>query len=78
MTGKGTLKEDEWAWEELLTFIKVAQRPLVNVLLSTYSTMGAVRHGDYMAKVRFAPDPACAAAVIRRSMDVASGPEVFR
>ncbi|MGC5008666.1 catalase family protein [Streptomyces sp. DT203] len=78
VTGKGTLKEDEWAWEELLTFIKVAQRPLVNVLLSTYSTMGAVRHGDYMAKVRFAPDPACAAAVIRRSMDVASGPEVFR
>ncbi|MFD0629804.1 hypothetical protein ACFQ2K_51685 [Streptomyces sanglieri] len=56
----------------------VARRPLVNVLLSAYTTMGAVRHGDYIAKVRIAPDPGCAAAVVGRRMDVTSADEVFR
>ncbi|WP_283133011.1 catalase family protein [Rhizohabitans arisaemae] len=78
VTGKGSLDPDEWAWEEFLAFLAVAQRPLVNVLLSTYWTMGAVRHGDYIAKVRVAPDPACAAAVVRRAIDVTSADEVFR
>ncbi|MET8629646.1 catalase family protein [Kitasatospora sp. NPDC004669] len=78
VTGKGTLSEDEWAWEEFLTFLIVSQRPLVNVLLSTYTTMGAVRRGDYIAKVRLTPDPGCAAAVVRREMDLASAAEVFR
>jgi hypothetical protein len=57
VTGKGTLDEDNWAWEELFAFLKVAQIRPVNLLLSTYWTMGAVRHGDYLAKVRFAPVP---------------------
>ncbi|MFF4755430.1 catalase family protein [Streptomyces sp. NPDC002514] len=78
LTGKGTLAPQEWAWEEFLTFLIVSQRPLVNVLLSTYTTMGAVRHGDCIAKVRFAPDPACAATVAERRMDVTSAAEVFR
>ncbi|MFF3734852.1 catalase family protein [Streptomyces sp. NPDC002476] len=78
VTGKGTLEPEKWAWEEFLTFLLVSQRPLVNVLLSTYTTMGAVRHGDYIAKVRIAPEPACAAAVVERQMDVASAAEVFR
>lgn len=78
VTGKGTLSEDDWAWEEFLTFLVVAQRPLVNVLLSAYTTMGAVRHGDYIAKVRIAPDPGCAATVVERRMDVTSAAEVFR
>jgi hypothetical protein len=78
VTGKGSLDPDEWAWEEFLAFLTVAARPLVNVLLSTYSTMGAVRHGDYIAKVRIAPDPDCAAAVTHRVIDVTSAEEVFR
>lgn len=78
VTGKGTLKPEEWAWEEFLGFLTVSQRPLVNVLLSTYTTVGAVRHGDYIAKVRIAPDSACAAAVTERHMDVTSAAEVFR
>ncbi|WP_234438724.1 catalase family protein [Streptomyces sp. NRRL S-340] len=78
VTGKGSLEPDDWAWEEFLTFLIVSQRPLVNVLLSTYTTMGAVRHGEYIAKVRIAPDPACAAAVTERQMDVTSAAEVFR
>jgi hypothetical protein len=78
VTGKGTLDEDQWAWEELFAFLRVAQLPPVNLLLSTYWTMGAVRHGDYIAKVRFAPDPASAEKVVQRSLDLASAPEVYR
>lgn len=78
VTGKGTLEQDEWAWDEFLAFLTVAQRQLVNVLLSTYWTMGAVRHGDYIAKVRIAPDPSYAEAVVQRTLDLASAAEVFR
>ena len=55
LTGKGTLAQDDWAWDELLAFLAIARLPPVNLLLSTYWTMGAVRHGDFVAKVRFAP-----------------------
>jgi hypothetical protein len=53
VTGKGTLDQDQWAWDELLAFLTVAQSRPVNLLLSTYWTMGAVRHGEYIAKVRY-------------------------
>ncbi|WP_344443557.1 catalase family protein [Streptomyces kunmingensis] len=76
VTGKGALEPDEWAWEELLAFLAVAQRPCVNVLLSVYSTMGAVRHGDHIAKVRIVPDPACASEVVERQLAPAA--EAFR
>lgn len=78
VTGKGTLDEDHWAWDELFAFLKVAQLPPVNLLLSTYWTMGAVRHGDYIAKVRFAPVPAFADKVVQRDLDLGSAPEVYR
>ena len=66
VTGKGTLPPEEWAWEELGVFLQLTQHKYVNLLLSTYWTMGAVRHGDYIAKVRVAPvqsvcRPRCAA-----------------
>ncbi|MFE4823221.1 hypothetical protein ACFRFU_43785 [Streptomyces sp. NPDC056704] len=48
------------------------------MLLSSYWTMGAVRHGDHIAKVRITPDPSYAAAVVRRTIDPASAQEVFR
>ncbi|MET8331493.1 catalase family protein [Streptomyces sp. NPDC005181] len=78
VTGKGTLDQDNWAWDEFLAFLRLSKIPPVNVLLSSYWTMGAVRHGDYIAKVRIAPDPHSAAAVVRRAIDPASAPEVFR
>jgi hypothetical protein len=78
VTGKGTLDEDHWAWEELFAFLTVAQLRPVNLLLSTYWTMGAVRHGDYIAKVRFAPVPAFADKVVQRDLDLGSAPEVYR
>jgi hypothetical protein len=79
VTGKGTLSEDEWAWDEFLAFLTVSRRPSEHLLLSSYWTIGAVRHGDYIAKVRIAPDPASAAAVVQRTMDLESAAaEVFR
>jgi hypothetical protein len=78
VTGKGTLPPEEWAWDELLAMLRLKQAPSVNVLLSSYWTMGSVRHGDYIAKVRFAPDPAHADAVVRRTIDPGVAAEVIR
>jgi len=78
LTGKGTLDQEHWAWDELLAFLSVAQTRPVNLLLSTYWTMGAVRHGDYIAKVRFAPAPAFAERVVQRNLDLMSAVEVYR
>jgi hypothetical protein len=77
LTGKGTLPQEEWAWDELLAFMSLARNKPVNLLLSTFWTMGAVRHGDYMAKVRVAPDPAFAHHVVRRDLDLTAATDVF-
>ncbi len=78
VTGNGTLAPEEWAWEELAAFVQLVQIPFVNLLLSTYWTMAAVRHGDYIAKVRVAPVQAFADRVVRRNLDVNSAQQVFR
>jgi hypothetical protein len=77
LTGKGTLGQDDWAWEELFTFVKTAtQTPVSNPLLNNYWTM-AVRHGEYIAKVRVAAAAENAGNVIHRQLDLNSGPDVF-
>ena len=77
LTGKGTFDRSDWAWDELFAFLKAAQKPVGNPLLTPYWTMGAVRHGDYVAKIRVAPTAESAAAVIHREIDLTSGPDVF-
>jgi hypothetical protein len=78
LTGKGKLDQKDWAWDELLAFLGALKLPSVNSLLTTYFTMGAVRHGDYVAKVRFAPVQAFADAVEQRAVDLASAPDAYR
>src|SRR5262245_24087691 len=78
VTGKGTLPPEEWAWEELGAFLQLTQHKPINLLLSTYWTMGAVRHGDYVAKVRAAPVQSFADHVVQREIDFNSAAEVFR
>ena len=78
LTGKGTLPPEQWAWEELGAFLNLAQTKPVNLLLSTYWTMGAVRHGDYVAKVRVAPVQSFADRVEQRALDLTSAEQVFR
>jgi hypothetical protein len=77
LTGKGTLEQSDWAWDELFAFVKLAQTPVRNPLLTSYWTMAAVRHGDYVAKVRITPAAESAAQVIHRELDLQSGPDVF-
>jgi hypothetical protein len=77
LTGKGTLEQPDWAWEELSAFVRAAQTPVRNPLLTTYLTMAAVRHGDYVAKIRVAPTAESAAHVIHGELDLNSGPDVF-
>jgi hypothetical protein len=78
ITGLGTLEPENWAWEELAAIAQFAQIPFVNLLLSTYWTMGAVRHGDYIAKVRVAPVKEAAERVVKRVLDPNSAEQVFR
>ena len=51
VTGKGTFEQSDWAWDELFAFVKLSQTPVRNPLLTTFWSMAAVRHGDYVAKV---------------------------
>ncbi len=79
LTGMGTLTDpDTWAWEELAAIAQFAQIPFVNLLLSTYWTMGAVRHGEYVAKIRVAPVKEFADRVERRALNPASENQIFR
>jgi hypothetical protein len=77
LTGKGSLPQSEWAWDELFAFVRNAQSPVRNPLLNTYWTMGAMRHGDYVAKVRVAPAAESVSQVSDSELDLNSGPEVF-
>jgi hypothetical protein len=78
LTGLGKLPPEQWAWDELGAFLALAHIKPVNLLLSTYWSVGAVRHGDYIAKVRVAPVQEYADRVVWRAFDPANAPDVFR
>jgi hypothetical protein len=78
VTGMGTLPPEDWAWDELAALLSLRRLQPVNLLLSTYWTMGAVRHGEYVAKVRVAPAKASAEKVARRLLDPTSAQDTFR
>jgi hypothetical protein len=78
LTGMGTLPPEEWAWEELGAFLSFRTTKPINLLLSTFWSMGSVRHGDYIAKVRATPVQQYADQVERRALEPTSAAEVFR
>jgi hypothetical protein len=78
LTGGGRLPQDQWLWDEVLVAAMGLRISPANLLLSTYWTMGAVRHGRYVAKVRVAPVADFADRVTRRELDVTAAPEVYR
>jgi hypothetical protein len=78
VTGMGTLEPEDWAWDELGAILSLGRIQPVNLLLSTYWTMAAVRHGEYVAKVRVAPAKEAAEKVTRRLIDPTSATDVFR
>ena len=62
VTSGGTLPPDKWLWDELFAFMSLIQTPWQNPLLASYWTEGAVRHGEYVAKLRITAEPSAAAA----------------
>jgi hypothetical protein len=78
VTGMGTLEPEDWAWDELGAILSLGRIQPVNLLLSTYWTMAAVRHGEYVAKVRVAPAKEAAEKCVRRHLDPTSATDVFR
>ena len=78
VTGMGQLPPEDWAWDELAAFLSLARLKPANLLLSTYYTMGAVRHGEYVAKVRATPTKESAEKVTHRLLDRTSSPDFFR
>ena len=77
LTGKGTFERSDWAWEELFAFVKLSQTPVRNPLLTTFWSMAAFRHGDYVAKIRLAPATENTTRAIHRELDLRARPEVF-
>ena len=77
VTGRSTFEQSDWAWEELLAFLKVSQTPVRNPLLTTFWSMAAVRHGDYVEKIRLAPSAENTMRVIHRELDLRGRPDVF-
>ena len=77
VTGKGAFEPSDWAWDELFAFVKASQTPVRNPLLTTFWSMAAVRHGDYVAKIRLAPATENTTRVIHRELDLRGRPDVF-
>jgi hypothetical protein len=78
VTGMGTLAPEDWAWDELAALLSLKRNQPVNLLLSTYWTMAAVRHGEYVAKVRVAPTKESTEKVARRLLDPTSTQDIYR
>jgi hypothetical protein len=78
LTRGGTLPPDEWLWDEFFVVMSFGKAPWRNPLLSSYWTMGAVRHGEYVAKLRITPEPSAAALVRIRDLDPLTNPEAVR
>lgn len=78
LTRGGTLPPDKWLWDELFAILSLSKTPFRNPLLSSYWTMGAVRHGEYVAKLRATPEPSAAAQVRIRDLDPLTHPEAVR
>ena len=78
VTSGGTLPPDKWLWDELFAFMSLIKTPWQNPLLATYWTEGAVRHGEYVAKLRITAEPSAAAQVRIRDPDPLTDPEAVR
>ena len=55
LTNAGELPPEKWLWDELLSILSFTSIPPKNLLSYSYWSMGALRHGDHIAKVRTTP-----------------------
>jgi hypothetical protein len=78
LTDGGALPPEKWLWDELLAFLSNLHIPWQNLLSYTYWSMGAVRHGDYIAKVRSQPTADSMKQLRHRDVDPKTSREPFR
>lgn len=55
VTRDGQLPPEKWLWDELFALMGLTTKPLPNLLYTAFWSMGAVRHGEYVAKIRALP-----------------------
>lgn len=77
LTGMGTCFPTRQSLNELFAFFSFRRIKPDNVLLHNYYTIGAMRHGDYIARLRAIPVHEYADRVTRRHIDMHSAEQVF-
>lgn len=55
VTRDGALPPENWLWDELFALMGLTTKPLPSLLYTAFWSMGAVRHGEYVAKIRVTP-----------------------
>ncbi|SEB14319.1 catalase family protein [Pedobacter hartonius] len=78
LTGMGKFFPTPLTIRELYNFISLSRLKPTNLLLNEYYSVGAVRHGDYIAKIRAKPVTAYADEITRRVLNLKSADQVFR
>lgn len=78
ITRKGTQLPTKESLKTFKAFTKFKTIQPQNTLLYSYFSQGAVRHGDYMAKIRVTPTKAAQAKIKRRNLDVNATAEAIR
>lgn len=78
LTGGGALPPEEWLWDELFSIVSFTTVQRTNLLGFSYWSMGALRHGDYIAKVRTRPTDESAASIAHATIDFSTDVEAFR
>lgn len=76
LTDAGTLPPEQWLWDELMSMLSFTSITRRNLLTYSYWSMGALRHGDYIAKVRTLPIGVD--AVTHGEVDVKADGEAYR
>jgi hypothetical protein len=72
VTRDGALPPEKWLWDELFALTALTTKPLPNLLYTPFWSMGAVRHGEYVAKLRATPTTAPPQGGVRPIDPVAS------
>ncbi|WP_279583180.1 catalase family protein [Fodinicola feengrottensis] len=78
LTDAGTLPPEKWLWDELLSMLSFTSIGRQNLLTYTYWSMAAVRHGDYIAKIRTQPTPSSLDGVTHGAVEVTADGEAYR
>lgn len=76
LTGAGSLPPEKWLWDELTSVLSFTSIARQNLMSYTYWSMGALRHGDHIAKIRATPTKS--SEVTHREVDVTADNEAFR